>query len=180
MSRAVRLSLVFYVPMLAGAFFLRPPGVLRVEDWEPFGWGLAAAVLASAAVIAASRWVSRRFAWGRAMRDEFRAVLGGMTSRDILWLALLSAFGEEILFRGILQSWLGLWPAAALFAGLHFPYRRAMVPWTVFALGMGMGLGWLTAWCGSLWPAILVHLSVNYFNLHDIAGEGEAEPPRRP
>jgi membrane protease YdiL (CAAX protease family) len=69
-----------------------------------------------------------------------------------------------------------LWAAAALFAAFHFPYRRAMLPWTAFALAMGIGLGWLTEWAGSLWPAIWVHFCVNYFNLHDIAGDGAEEP----
>ena len=176
MSRAVRLSVIFYVPMLAGGFFLRPPGVLRVEQWERFGWGLAMAAGASAAVIALSRWTGRHSGWGRALRNEFRAVLGPLNSTEILWLALLSAFGEEILFRGIVQSWAGLWAAAALFAAFHFPYRRAMLPWTAFALAMGIGLGLLTEWAGSLWPAIWVHFCVNYFNLHDIAGDGAEEP----
>jgi hypothetical protein len=104
-------------------------------------------------------------------------VLGGLDSRQILLLALLSAAGEEVIFRGVLQPRLGLWVATLLFGLLHVPVRRSLVPWTLFALAIGLVLGLLTEWSGSLWPAILLHFLVNYFNLHDLA-RPRPEPQR--
>lgn len=172
----VALAAVLYVPLLLGALaFLEPPGTLRVADWQRLGAGLAGAVALSAAVVAFSRWSTRRTRWGRRLFAEFHGVLAGLDSRHILALSLLSAFAEEALFRGALQPRLGLWWTAALFGLFHFPYRRGLAPWTGFALVLGVVLGALTAVSRSLWPAIVLHFAVNYFNIHDLV---EHEPPQ--
>ena len=176
--RALRVALLFYPPMLlAGLMFLRAPGVLRVERWPHTALGLGVACAAGALVIALSRWAVRRTDWGKLLREEFRFVLGPMASWEILLLSLLSAFGEEVLFRGVIHPRLGLWLTALLFACLHFPYRWQLLPWSAFALVLGVGLGLLTEGFGSLWPAIILHFVVNYFNLHDLAHPGHEEPP---
>ena len=175
----VRIALVVYLPMLASAAFLQPPGLLRVSDPVLLAAGLATAALGGLTTVAASRWVSRGTDWGRRLHAEFHTLLGGLDSPQILLLSLLSAGGEEVLFRGVLQPRLGLWLATLLFAGLHFPLRRALVPWTGFAFGLGLALGALTLWSASLWPAILLHFLVNYFNLHDLAAP-LAPPPGTP
>ena len=168
-QRIVRLALIIYLPMMGGTFFLRPPGVLKVVSWSQFALGLAAACAVGVVVIAVSRAFARRTGWGRTLQTEFRQVLGPLTSGQILTLSLLSGFGEEILFRGVIHAHLGLWMTALLFGAFHFPYRRLMLPWSCFALMMGMVLGLLTTGFDSLWPAILLHFLINYFNLHDLA-----------
>ncbi|HEX9842563.1 MAG TPA: CPBP family intramembrane glutamic endopeptidase [bacterium] len=171
----LRIALLVYLPMLASGLWLRAPGTLRIADPVALAWGLLAAAAIGAAVVAGSRRIARRTGWGRRLHAEFHAILGRLESRQILLLSLLSGFGEEVLFRGVLQPRLGLWPASLLFAALHFPARRALLPWTAFALGIGLVLGLLTEWAGSLWPAIVLHFLINYFNLHDLA-----EPPSAP
>lgn len=170
-NRVVRLALIFYVPMLAGLFFVRAPAALTTEDWAGLARGLAAAGAAGLAVVVGSRFLTRTVGWGRALHAELSAVLGSLTSWEILLLSLLSSFGEEILFRGVMHPRLGLWVTALLFGAFHFPYRRRLIPWTLFALALGLVLGWLTDTYQSLWPAIFLHFFVNYFNLHDLAGE---------
>ena len=169
----VRTALVFYLPMMAGVFFLVPPGGMAAGDPLWLGQTLLAALAAGTGVIWASQWSARHTRWGGALKQEFGRVLDGVTSRQILWLSLLSAFGEEILFRGVLHGRLGLVWTALLFGLVHFPYRRTMVPWSLFALGMGFALGAATTWSNSLWPAILFHFQVNYFNLHNIVDQKE-------
>jgi hypothetical protein len=168
MTRIVQLALLFYVPLLAGVFFLVPPGGLQILDWERFAWALGASVAATVLLVLLSRWAAQNTAWGRALREEFRNALGPLTSSEILWLSLLSGFAEEILFRGVLLGRVGLLWSSLLFAAAHLPWRRALWPWTALAAVIGLGLGALTVWAGSLWPAIFLHLSVNYFNLHDM------------
>jgi hypothetical protein len=173
----VRLAGWVYLPMLASAAFARPPGTLQVTDAAALAKGLGAAAVIGAAVVLASHHIARRTGWGRRLHAEFHALLGALDSRRILLLALLSAGGEEVLFRGVLQPRLGLWAATSLFAALHVPLRRSLVPWTAFAFAIGAVLGLLTEWAGSLWPAVLLHFLVNYFNLHDLA---EAPAPPAP
>ncbi len=173
-NRIIKLSLLFYLPIIGGSLLFIAPGLLGARDMKTLAVGLGVALLAGLIVVAASRYVSRATGWGRALREEFRAVLGPLGSRDILLLSLLSGFGEEILFRGLVQQWLGLWFTAALFGLFHFPYRRALLPWTAFALALGVVLGVLTEEFQTLWPAIFLHFFINYFNLHDLA-EGQQE-----
>jgi membrane protease YdiL (CAAX protease family) len=154
--------------------FVQAPGELKVPGPILAAEGLAAALAGAALTVIVSRWIARRTSWGRALRDEFRMVLGALDSRQILTLSLLSAFGEELLFRGIFLGWLGLWWSSALFGVFHFPVRRRLIPWTLFAAVLGVALGALTQWTQTLWPAILLHFAINYFNLHDLV-EGEAQ-----
>ena len=165
----LRLAMFFYLPMLIGGFFLRPPGVLVVEDWSLLGTGVVFSLGFGLATVGFSRWSTLHTHWGQTLQKEFRQVLGPLESHHILWLALLSALGEEVLFRGVLQPRIGLWWTAGLFGVFHFPYRRGLVPWTLFALILGVILGGLTSLTESLWPAIFLHFIINYFNLHDLA-----------
>lgn len=164
----VRLTILFYGPALVSLFFLRAPGVLRVADWLRLGWTVALALALGMVVVALSRAATRHSAWGAALHGEFRQVLGRLDAREILVLSLLSAFCEEIFFRGVLHPRLGLWVTAALFGAVHFPIRRRLIPWTGFALVLGLGLGVLTNLAGSLWPSIVLHFVINHFNLHDL------------
>jgi len=165
----IRLAWIFYLPMIATAFLVQEPGTFRIGDWTRFAEGMGAALVGTAAVVLGSRWISRHTSWGRRLFAEFAQVLGGLNSRQILTLSLLAAFGEEILFRGVVQPWIGFWITAALFALFHFPAKRALIPWSLFAGVLGLALGALVIAFGSLWPAILLHFGVNFFNLHDLA-----------
>jgi membrane protease YdiL (CAAX protease family) len=182
-ARIVRLSVLFYLPMVLSGYFIRPPGTLGGWDGASLALGLLAALALGGLVVLASRLAAHRTDWGRALHRELAGVLGGLASSQIMVLSLLSAFGEEILFRGVLHPRLGLIGAALLFALLHFPARRALLPWSAFALVLGLVLGGLTDLFQSLWPAILLHFLINYFNLHDLAQPlppRQAEPPAEP
>lgn len=176
-SRIVRVALLFYLPMCALAPLAGPPGTLRAPPGTALWAGLGAALAIGGLTVWLSRLAARHTGWGRRLHAELHAALGtALSSRHILLLALLSAFGEEILFRGVLLHYTGLWISSALFAVLHFPYRPSLRPWSLFALVMGLALGWLTQWSATLWPAVLVHFLVNYVNLHALR-EPPAQPP---
>ena len=106
-DQIVRLALWVYLPMLAAGFFAKAPGTLRLTDSILLLQGLGAALGLGGLVVWSSRLVSRHTGWGGTLRDEFRGVLGNLNSRQILLLALLSGFGEELLFRGVLHPRLG-------------------------------------------------------------------------
>lgn len=94
----------------------------------------------------------------------FTNSIGGLLV-NILFIALIPALGEELLFRGIIQQifgkWsqnphLGIWLAAALFSALHMQFY-GFVP--RFLLG-GM-LGYLFWFSGSIWVPIAAHFANN-------------------
>ena len=154
------------------------------------GWGLVAfgetpgpttilGALAVAELIAvlASRLAVARLGWARSLHRDFRALLGDVSSREIMILAVASSIGEEVLFRGALQPWLGLGPQAALFALLHVGPGRRFLPWTLWALVMGLVFGALVELTGDLGAPIVAHFTINFLNLHYIA---RVELPARP
>jgi len=92
-------------------------------------------------------------------------ILGPLRLRDALWLALLSGFGEELLFRGALWPHLGLIGSAVIFGVLHTVPLRALAGYPIFAFLAGIVLGLLRQESGSIWPAVVCHFTVNALNL---------------
>src|SRR5690606_22951868 len=98
------------------------PDIYRVEPISTGSLLLLSPVLGLALgilVVSLSRLAVRRFPWARSLHNDFRDLLGPLSQREILVLALASAAGEELLFRGALQPIVGIWPQALIFALLH-------------------------------------------------------------
>jgi len=83
-------------------------------------------------------------------------------------LAACSSLGEELLFRGALMPWLGLPLSSLVFASLHIGPGRRFVPWTLMALALGIGFGYLARSTGSLGAPIAAHFTINFVNLRFI------------
>ena len=122
------------------------------------------------AVVALSRLATRHLEWARRLHLDFRAILGELSGREILVLALASSVGEELLFRGALMPWLGIWPQALIFAVLHFGPGRRFLPWTASAFVVGLSFGYLVQWTGDLGAPIVAHFLINFLNLRFIVG----------
>ncbi len=80
---------------------------------------------------------------------------------NIIFIAALAAIGEELLFRGLLQRlfikffknhWIGIIVSAILFSALHMQFY-GFFP----RLALGILLGLIYWYSGSLWVAILAH-----------------------
>ena len=119
-------------------------------------------------VVLASRLAVRKFRWARRLHRDFRVILSGLSGREILILALASSIGEELLFRGALLPWLGIWPQALIFAALHVGPGRRFLPWTLAAFLIGAAFGYLLQWTGDLGAPIAAHFIINYLNLNFI------------
>lgn len=92
-----------------------------------------------------------------------RSILGLITNLFII--AFLAAFGEELLFRGVLQKTLvaatknvhiGVWIAAIIFSAVHMQFF-GFFP----RMFLGAILGYLFVWSGSIWLPIIVHFLNN-------------------
>ena len=128
-----------------------------------------AGVVLGLGVVALSRIAATRTSWGRELHQSFRHVLGPLTAREIVILALASAVGEELLFRGALMPWIGVAPQAVLFALLHIGPGRRFLPWTASALVLGLAFGVLAQVTGDLGGVIAAHFTINFANLRYIA-----------
>jgi membrane protease YdiL (CAAX protease family) len=106
----------------------------------------------------------------------------------VVVLALLPAFGEELVFRGSLQPLLqhqlrnphaGVWVSALLFSAIHGQWL-GFVPRCL----LGALFGYLVLWSGSVWPAMMAHFcnnllsflayKLNWWDLRDVPALSEA------
>ena len=84
---------------------------------------------------------------------------------NIFMIAILPAIGEELIFRGILQKlfieltgkvvW-GIIISAALFSAMHLQFE-GFIP----RFALGVLLGYLFVWSGSIWLPIVAHFVNN-------------------
>ncbi len=125
------------------------------------GLGLAAGLL----LVVTSRAAVARFSWARLLSNELRPFARGLSSAQIAAIASLSSIGEELLFRGLLQPWLGLLPASVLFGALHQVGGPARIVWMTWATAVGLLLGAIFSATGSLLGPIVAHAVVNALNL---------------
>ncbi|MGM0574426.1 MAG: CPBP family intramembrane glutamic endopeptidase [Myxococcota bacterium] len=104
----------------------------------------------------------------RKLNEDLGTMLGRPSSGAIAVLAVTSAVGEEILFRGGLQPLIGFWLTALVFGLVHGGTAHRYRAWVAFAFAAGLLLGGLMELTGNLLAPILCHLTVNYFNLHHV------------
>ncbi len=128
-------------------------------------WAAAAAMGVAGAAV--SVLVLYALLWIPALRDLERwqaALVREWSTTDVIAVALLSGLCEEALLRGLLQDWIGLFPAALLFAVLHMVPDRRLWMWPVVAFAMGIVFGLLFEHWG--YPAAaLAHVLVNLVSL---------------
>lgn len=175
-------------PLAIGLAFL-----LGVQPWAAMEATLEAVLLAVAATLPPllGLWgLSRaRVAWFEALdamvRPMIDSLFRGRGRGPVLLISLLAGFGEELLFRGVLQGWLselagpwtGVLVAAVVFGLLHF------LSWTyfLFAVGFGLYLGVIYELTGNLLVVCLIHALYDWAAIHYLLRNGtaasESPPP---
>ena len=82
-------------------------------------------------------------------------------SIQILWIAALVAFSEELLFRGIIQTKVGLILASIIFAVIHYRY---LFNWYLFLniVLLSFLIGFIYQWTNNLAVTIAMHFVIDY------------------
>jgi membrane protease YdiL (CAAX protease family) len=84
---------------------------------------------------------------------------------NLFIIAFIAAFGEELLFRGVLQKTMigatrnihvGVWLTAIIFSAVHMQFF-GFIP----RMLLGAVLGYLYVWSGSIWVPVIVHFINN-------------------
>lgn len=144
-----------------------------LEGWLPRGEGtlvatavdLSVGVAAGLAAVVVTNLLIRAAPPFARLADAMADVIGPLSWPTIAVAAVASSVAEEALFRGAVQPSFG-WIAASVVFGLcHFMPDRRFLPWTVFALAAGFGLGALFGWRGSLVAPVAAHFTINLINL---------------
>lgn len=90
-------------------------------------------------------------------------IFQGLSFPHLLFLTLLIAFVEEILFRGIIQTQLGLITASIFFAILHFRYLSRWALFTMVVL-ISFLIGVIFEVTGNLWVTIFSHFLIDFIS----------------
>ncbi|MEK7487070.1 MAG: type II CAAX endopeptidase family protein [Planctomycetota bacterium] len=108
-------------------------------------------------------YVSKSF---RLFMGCFQIILGNISWQMVFWIAFWSSLAEELTFRGVLQPSWGIFWTSLAFGCCHFPANRLLIPWTLFAILAGVGLGYLQEYTQNLWAPISAHFTINFLNLY--------------
>jgi hypothetical protein len=100
-----------------------------------------------------------------AARQYMRTVIEPLAWPDLLWLGLLPALSEELLFRGVVLLALGLTPLAVgvssvVFGSLHLMDWHQW-PYGLWAMAIGVALGSSVLLTGNLLVPVVAHTVAN-------------------
>lgn len=176
--------LLFVLPAVIVAILLtRLPARFLAVDYAPRGRAICLAALTMIVSIPAMNWVielnasmplpegiaSYLHQLEQTAARTTEAMLGatdiGSLVMNLLIVAVLAGFSEELFFRGMVQRlfigcrWnavAAIWVAAALFSAMHMQVF-GFVP----RLLLGAFFGYLLLWSGSLWLPVAMHVLNN-------------------
>lgn len=86
-----------------------------------------------------------------------------VSTPEIFLLSLCAGVGEELLFRGAIQPWIGIWPTAIIFIALHGylnPKDRPMFIYGIVLLVVSAGFGYLLPFSG-IYAAMSAHFWID-------------------
>ncbi|WP_141735302.1 CPBP family intramembrane glutamic endopeptidase [Oligoflexus tunisiensis] len=126
---------------------------------------LGLGMLGAAVLLIANYLFEEQFPSFKIFRHVLMQMIGSATVPVALYLAFISAIGEELLFRAAVQPVLGLVGTALLFGLLHLGPQGLISIWTLWAIISGLMLGWLFEATGNLWPPLLCHFLVNAISM---------------
>lgn len=133
-------------------------------------------LLLTAIVVFSTRATVTRFPWAQRLHLELRPIALGLTGFQIAAIATFSSLGEELLFRGLVQPWIGVLPTAVVFGLCHQIPGPARWVWVTWATFVGLAFGVIFAATGSLLGALIAHALINAVNLAFLRDFDPLEP----
>lgn len=165
-------SSLFYLAMgVVGALvcYYHHHSLLKIlaipQDWGRAGYLVSLGLLGAGVLLVLGYFFEEYFVSFKSLRRLLMQFMGQLPIIGGIYLALISAVGEEILFRGAIQPSAGLFVTAILFGLLHLGPSRGISAWSLWAFLAGMLLGWIYQQTQSLWPSMIAHAVVNAFSL---------------
>lgn len=101
----------------------------------------------------------------RSVREYMVSLVGQLSLMGALYLGVLSAVAEEVLFRMAIQPSVGVFVTSLMFALLHLGPGRALSVWSLLAFLSSLILGWTYDATANLWPAVIGHIGVNLISV---------------
>jgi membrane protease YdiL (CAAX protease family) len=98
------------------------------------------------------------------VRKTLIPIFSQVNTMDILLIASVSGFAEELFFRGVLQAQLGIVIASIIFGLFHFTGPRYLF-YVIWAALAGYFMGLLLDRFHTLWVPILAHATNNFISI---------------
>ncbi|MEN0066717.1 MAG: CPBP family intramembrane glutamic endopeptidase [Myxococcota bacterium] len=162
--------LSFYLPVAAGCLaYIGWTGGQYALETRTVGEQPALAVLigccAAIPVVALSWWMTEVLSPLQRLGQALVRMTGPLSLVSSILVAAAAAFGEELLFRAVLQEQLGAGVGVVLFAAAHVPLERDLWLWPVLALAAGALFAGLYEATGAVLAPATAHFLINAINL---------------
>lgn len=123
-----------------------------------------------------SGWLAWVIIQSKAMQEVRQKYAGiirqfNLSPLQILYISLCAGIGEEILFRGVIQPYLGIWYTAILFVAIHGylnPFDRKLFLYGVYMTLVIAVIGYLTNRFG-LYTAMAAHAVIDVILLYKMS-----------
>lgn len=159
------------IPLMTRTLLNKPIytlGIHRSRLWSCLGFGIAQ-LLVWWPLAAVTNWWTRALMGQSAIHPAERFLTGEHSFPEwslIIYSVVFAApFAEELIFRGLLQSWLsrriGAYGAIAVTAGCFALMHASTWPDPIPLLVLATGLGLTYQRTGSLWAPITLHAAFN-------------------
>jgi len=155
-------STAFMIPVIIG----------KMNVWFQLVFGIA-----GGCILSGITWLMGKWKYLDQVNFDFTLRLGifNFSKQEILFLSFCAGVGEEIVFRGMIQPWLGILTTSFLFIALHGYMSYSSWPKVIFGLilfAVGTVLGILGEFVGLL-AAIVAHIIYDIVAFHRIQSEYE-------
>ena len=152
--------------------FMIPVVIGKVNIWIQLLAGVAGGFLLSGIT-----WLMGKWKYLNDVNFDFTLRLGifNFSLQEILFLSFCAGVGEEIVFRGMIQPWLGILTTSFMFIALHGYMSYSSWPKVIFGLilfAVGTILGILGEYLGLL-AAIVAHIIYDVIAFQRIQAEYE-------
>lgn len=149
-----------------------PVVIGKVNIWIQLVAGVAGGFLLSGIT-----WLMGKWKYLNDVNFDFTLRLGifNFSLQEILFLSFCAGVGEEIVFRGMIQPWLGILTTSFMFIALHGYMSYSSWPKVIFGLilfAVGTILGILGEYLGLL-AAIVAHIIYDVIAFQRIQAEYE-------
>jgi membrane protease YdiL (CAAX protease family) len=131
-----------------------------VPIWWQTGAGLAVGWIMG---LMALRLLQHPYIQPAAERYEKLIASFELRPTDVVFISFCAGFGEEILFRGAVQLWLGVWLTAIVFVAIHGYLNPRNLRISVYGVFMTLAIaliGYLRMHLG-IWSAISAHFAID-------------------
>jgi membrane protease YdiL (CAAX protease family) len=152
--------------------FMIPVVIGKANVWMQVGAGVAGGFLLSGIT-----WLMGKWKYLDDVNFDYTLRLGifNFSLQEILFLSFCAGVGEEIVFRGMIQPWLGILTTSFMFIALHGYMSYSSWPKVIFGLilfAVGTILGVLGEYLGLL-AAIVAHILYDVVAFQRIQAEYE-------